>query len=149
MKQTYELVGKKQPIPIKNGKVFTKRTTAFTAGSAWQTGIKCRLCYSVTWDKEAVKSKYCPKCGFFHSEDWTRDTLITMKRKTDAAFAIKLLRALILYRLHGFFVGALLFPIMCFRMVKRVLFPPTVAKRQNIPDFKKTPPPPKLPRRSK
>lgn len=117
MKKTYELVGRKHPGERKlvSGRIVLEDN--------WQTGIKCLLCYNVTYDPQEVKTKFCSNCGFFHSNDWRKDPVITIKRKIDPVFAGKLLRGQILYLLHSGIVGSAKRVIMGYRTVKRFFLP--------------------------
>ena len=91
MKRTFDLVGSNTP----------------GAGGRYRgrKGIKCWICYRVSFNPEHIKTPYCPTCNFFHSQDWPNDRLVQLRIRTDPVFAMKLLRATKMYRLHWWLVS--------------------------------------------
>jgi ribosomal protein L37E len=85
MKRTFEVVGSNTP---------------GAGGRQRRKGIKCWICYRVSYNPEHLKTPYCPTCNFFHSQDWPNDRLVQLRIRTDPVFAVKLLRAQKMYRLH-------------------------------------------------
>lgn len=118
MKKTYDIVGKTSPAArrLKSGKMIYENN--------YQSGIKCRLCYKVSYDPLNIKEKYCGNCSFYHSNDWQNDQYILFRIKTDKDFSMKIKKAVLLYKLHLVLGKSAQAVIMSYRTVYRLFFPP-------------------------